>query len=174
MMILLSLILAVSTCLPSEDAAGDVPELEVLDHYAGVWDVEMTIDPLDPNREGKSFRGEVEAKWSVGGRFMEQTGSYRLSEEGQPIVIKTLMTYDTDERQYHYWLFLSSGGVRESRGHWNEQKKTMTSTMKSADGDVTTTTADFSKAGEENWTIETRHADNSLAFRIHGKNTRRK
>lgn len=59
-------------------------------------------------------------------------------------------------------------------GQWNEQKETMTSTMKSADGDITTTTADFSKAGEENWTVETRHADNSLAFRMHGKNTRRK
>lgn len=57
-------------------------------------------------------------------------------------------------------------------GQWNEQKKTMTSTMKSADGDITTT-ADFSKTGEENLTIETRRADNSLAFRIHGKNTRR-
>ena len=174
MTILMQMILVVSAFLPSEDPVADVPELKALDHYAGTWDVEMTIVPRDPNQQGKTFRGQVEAKWVVGGRFLEQTGTYRLSETGQPLVIKTLMTYDTAEKQYHYWLFLSSGGVRESRGQWNEQTKTMTSTMKSADGDVTTTTADFSTAGEENWTIETRHVDNSIAFRITGKNTRRK
>lgn len=150
-----------------------VPELEALNSYLGKWDSEFTIVSHDKDPLDEKFTGKVEANWAVGGRFLEQTGTYTLNSTSPPLVIKTLMTFDVNDQKYRYHFFDSSGEHQESTGKWSAEKKTMTSTMRESDGDEMTTIADFSKPGVENWTIVIRDTKNNSTTKISGKNTRR-
>ena len=78
-------------CVPivaSADEIGpakDVPELQVLEMYAGTWDVKVT---------GNEFtKGVDTAHWILGGRFLEQSG-FIVSENGTNLVeITTIYTF---------------------------------------------------------------------------------
>ncbi len=149
-----------------------VPQLEALCHYEGTWDSEFTVVSHDQGSINEKFTGKVEAKWVVGGRFLEQTGTYILDSASPPLVIKTLMTFDVNDQEYKYHFFDSSGEHQESTGKWDPEKKTMTSIMKESDGSVMTTVADFSQPGVENWTIEIKNAKQNSITNVTGKNTR--
>jgi hypothetical protein len=151
-----------------------VPELEALSSYLGNWDSEFTIVSHDKDSIDEKFTGKVEANWSVGGRFLEQTGTYTLDSNSPPMVIKTLMTFDVNDQKYRYHFFDSTGEHRVSTSSWNAEKKTMTSTMREPDGEEMITTADFSAPGIETWTIVITSAKNQSTTKITGKNTRRK
>ena len=88
----------------------DVPELQVLQHYAGTWDVELT-----GNGSGK---GEVTAKWILGGRFLEQAGVMH-SPDGPGIGVTTLFTFDTQAGKYRSWMFLSNGSTNQAEMTWD-------------------------------------------------------
>ncbi len=150
------------------------PEREALNHYAGTWDSQFTIRPLSDHDEPKSFGGVVEAGWIVGERFLEQTGTYQMGDGSQPLVIKTIMSWDNAQQCYRYDYYISSGEIRRSTGRWDTDKKTMTSRFDDdADGRVTTIVADFSRPGVENWSIETRNREGQTVLRVEGANTRR-
>ncbi|MGI9517941.1 MAG: hypothetical protein ACR2NP_12890 [Pirellulaceae bacterium] len=146
--------------------------LQVLDGYAGEWNVELTIHALDDSGSDKQYTGSVSAQWVVNNQFMDQTGRYQIGDSG--IVIKTLMTFDESRGEFHYWYFMETGETRESTGRWDETTQIMTSTMTATDNDdVVTITADFSKPGVESWMIETKNSDGRLSGRISGTNTRK-
>ena len=145
---------------------------EVLDHYVGEWDVEFTLEATDANNTDQEFSGSVVGKWIVEKNFVDQTGRYSVGD--QQIVIKTIMSFDADRDEYHFWYFLSDGQIRESIGKWNQEKMTMTSEMKDPNSDnVVTIVADFSKPGVESWTIDTKRVDGKTISRIRGVNTKR-
>ncbi len=158
----------------SEGPQSSIPELNVLSNYAGNWDSEFRIKSMGSEQETEKFTGTVEGKWAVGGRYLEQTGTYVLSSNSPPMVIKTMMTFDVDDQDYRYDLFVSSGGHSESRGKWDAEKKTMTSIMHEDDGRTMTTIADFSQPGIETWTIEIQDSSGETTSTIKGINTRRK
>ncbi len=149
-------------------------KLQVLDHYQGIWDCQFTLSPQQESDEAKTFTGFVEGKWVVGNKFLEQTGSYRLSESSSPIVIRTMMSFDEKQQRYQYDYFNSTGDIQRSFGTWDEEAKTMTSTMTDKNsGNVTTIRADFSTADSEHWTIETKDTNGKLIMKIVGTNTKR-
>ncbi len=151
------------------------PELCALQHYVGVWDSQFTIASEEKDNASKSFTGDVEGKWVVGGQFLEQTGQYRLSESASPLIIRTMMSFDKQQQRYQYDYFNSSGGIQRSLGKWDAVAKTMTSRMTDEkDGNITTIVADFSTDGVEHWTIETRNREGKTVLKIVGTNTRRK
>ena len=147
-------------------------ERHALKNYEGVWDCKFTIQPQSEGDDPKSFTGVVEGKWVVGEKFLEQTGSYRLDESSEPLVIKTMMSFDVENKRYRYDYFMSSGEVQRSFGKWDADAKTMTSTM-TDDGKVTSIVADFSRENVESWTIETRNEDGKTITKVVGTNTRR-
>jgi hypothetical protein len=142
-----------------------VPELKVLDHYAGLWDTEIT------SANAPFAKGKVTAKWVVGGRFLQQTADM----EDSPYRFMSLMTYDPGKKRYRTWIFLSDGTTAESEGRWDAKRKVMTSiSSKDEQGGFSTTTADFSEPGVETWKIVYQDGTGNAAGQMSGKNTRTK
>ena len=134
--------------LEAEDGPSkDIPELQALNHYAGTWEVTLA--------DGR--KGEAVGRWILNGRYLEQTGKLDIDPK---LEIKTIMTYDASKKAYRSWSFFSNGMTVEGAGTWDESRKTMTTTSKSAELNTTsTTTAVFSEANTEKWKIVTK--DNS-------------
>lgn len=144
--------------------AKDVPELQVLQHYAGTWDVVLD------NVAGKN---EVTAKWILGGRFLEQSGVMH-SPDGPDIWVTTLFTFDTPAGKYRSWTFVSNGSTNQAEMTWDANAKTMTSvTQPDANGVRAKVTADFSTAGKERWKFLYTDRDGQQVGEMAGENTRR-
>ena len=151
----------------AEDAgpAKDVPELQVLQHYAGTWDVVM---------DNAASKNESNAKWILGGRFLEQAGVMQLPD-GPDIWVTTLFTFDTQTQKYRSWTFVSNGSTNQAEMTWNATAKTMTSVIKPDENGVSgTVTADFSTAGKERWRFVYRDRDGQQVGEMSGVNTLRK
>ena len=150
-------------------------DLEVLQHYEGMWDCEFSIESQTNKDDIKKFTGVVEGKWILGDKFLDQTGKYTLDDSSPALIIKTMMSFDKKHQRYQYDYFFSSGEVQRSFGQWDNVAKTMTSKMvPDKNGNTTTIVADFSQPDIESWTIETRNRDGELTTRMVGKNTRKK
>ena len=150
----------------AEDAgpAKDVPELQVLQHYAGTWDVVM---------DNADSKGVATAKWILGGRFLEQSGA--MHSPGNPdIWVTTLFTFDAEKKQYRCWTFVSNGAISQSEMTWDAKSKTMTSVAQpDANGVRATNTADFSTTGKERWRFVYRDRDDQQVGEMSGVNTLR-
>ena len=146
-----------------------VPELKVLDHYAGEWTVEFA------NKDIPFLNAKVTAKWILDGRFLEQSGDLVDRNGAAGFKLKTLMTFDKNKNAYRSWTFTSDGSSLENDCVWDEKAKTMTSISKKTEGEgFTTTTADFSQPDVENWKIAISDAAGKVTSEIVGKNTRQK
>jgi hypothetical protein len=158
-----------AAALPAEESDGpakDVPELKVLSNYVGTWDVEMN--------NGQPVKGQATAQWILGGRFVEQTGSLHSADGKLILQIRTLMTWDPKQKAYRSWTFASNGFVGEGRGTWNPETRTMTSISRIEEADqASTTTADFSQAGIEKWSIVIKDESGDDVSEVKGTNTRR-
>lgn len=144
----------------------DVPELQVLQHYAGTWDVELT-----GNGSGK---GEATAKWILGGRYLEQSGV--IHNLGSPdIWITTLFTFDPGKQKYRVWTFASNGSTGQAEMTWDAKAKVMTSVSPpDMNGIRSTNTADFSTPGKERWHFRYTDRDGQQVGEMSGVNTLRK
>jgi hypothetical protein len=162
------LLFACVTCpaLAEDGPSKEVPELKALSHYVGQWDVVVTSQTM------ADFKGQATAEWVLNGRFVEQTGVLESGDGSTVLKLKTLMTYDPRAKSYRLWSFFSNGTVVEAAGTWDAEKKTMTSIHRDG-GMTTTTTADFSKEGTEQWKIVTTNAQNAVVSELSGTNTRR-
>jgi len=146
-----------------------VPELKVLDHYAGEWTVEFV------NKDIPFVNTKVTAKWILDGRFLEQSGDLADRNGAEGFKLKTLMTFDKNKNAYRSWTFTSDGSALENDCVWDDKAKTMTSISKKIEGEgFTTTTADFSQPGVEHWKIAISDATGKVTGEISGKNTREK
>lgn len=146
--------------------AKDVPELHVLQHYHGDW--EVTIE----NSGGST--GEVAARWILGGRYLEQSGVVR-NPGGPNMWITTLFTFDTSTRKYRVWTFASNGSTGQAEMSWDAASKTMTSTARpDANGIRSTNTADFSTPGKERWHFRYTDRNGKQVGEMKGENTLRK
>jgi hypothetical protein len=152
-----------------EGPSSKVPELKVLDHYAGEWTVEFA------NKDISLGGTKSTARWVLGGRFLEQTGDVIDKNGETALKLKTLMTFDAKRNTFRSWIFTSDGSVMENDCVWDEKAKTMTSISKKIEGEgFTTTTADFSEPDVENWKIAITDAAGKVTAEIVGKNTRQK
>ena len=146
--------------------AEGLPELQALSHYLGTWDVVVTTG------DSPFKRGTSTARWILGGKFLQQTGSIASADGKQTLETTTLMTYDQEEKRYRMWTFLSDGVPSEWSGNWDEQTRTMT-TVRRGGGTVTTTTANFPGGGVEEWTMVVKNGDGGVVAELSGRNTRR-
>lgn len=162
------LTLAVSASVQAENdaPAKDVPELQVLQHYHGDWDVELT--------GSGSGKGEVSVRWILGGRYLEQSGV--MHNPGNPdLWITSLFTFDPGKQKYRVWTFVSNGSTSQAEMTWDEKSKTMTSTAPpDANGIRATNTADFSTPGKERWHFRYTDRDGQQVGEMRGENTLRK
>ena len=148
--------------------SADVPELKVLDHYAGTWDVQIA------SKEFPFSKGQDSARWILDGRFLQQSGELRSQEGSAVLKVTTLMTYDPAGKVYRSWTFMSDGAAIESEGTWDPKARVMTSvSRKDGNGGFLTTTADFSEPGVETWKIVYTDRDGKVVSETSGKNTRR-
>ena len=153
----------------------DVPELQVLKHWIGTWDVEMTTRPNADLPRGMRAKGPTTAEWVLDGRFVQQSGTLKPDDGSPALQATTLMTYDPRKKVYRSWMFFSTGFVSESEGKWDEKTRTLTSTSRDAESGTTTTTkATFAEDGTESWSIVSKDREGKVVNETTGKNTRRK
>jgi hypothetical protein len=153
----------------------DVPELQVLKHWIGVWDVEMTVKPNADLPRGMRAKGATTAEWVLDGRFVQQTGTLKPDDGSPAMQVTTLMTYDPRKKVYRSWMFFSTGSVSESEGQWDEKARTMTSTSRDAEsGRTTTIKAVFTEDGSESWSFVERDREGKVVSETAGKNARQK
>lgn len=156
-------VFGMATVCEAQDS--DVPELKVLRHYVGEWDVKIS--------EHEELNAVVKAKWILDGRFVQQTSTIKDASGDVVMVLTTLMTYDTGKKTYRSWSFTSAGTTSEGVASWDEESKTMTTRGEEDDGGSTTITATFAKDGEEHWSIATENVSGGAASVITGVNARR-
>jgi hypothetical protein len=153
----------------------DVPELQVLTHWVGKWDIAMTVKPNADLPKGMQAKGVETTQWVLNGRFVEQTGSLELGDDAPGIKVTTLMTYDPRKGAYRSWQFFSTGVVREFEGRWDEKTRTMTSMSRDTEsGTKATINATFAADGTETWRIIESNRDGKVVSETTGKNTPRK
>lgn len=139
----------------------EIPELEVLENYVGIWETEV-----DTNK------GQTTTKWILGGRFVEKFEDLRSGD----VSIKRLsiMTYDVKKKVYRIWEFAGGNGFAgESEGHWDAKKRTMTFVQRDS-GNILTTVSDFSEAGMEKLQMVTKDAKGKIIENISGRSIRKK
>jgi hypothetical protein len=155
--------------------AKDVPELQVLNHWIGQWDDDVTIKPNAGLPKGMRAKGAVTAEWVLDGRFVQQTSTLLPGDGAPGMKVTTLMTYDPRKRVYRSWMFFPTGAASESEGRWDEASRTMTSTSHDADsGGTATIKATFAADGTESWSFLERDRDGKVVGETTGKNTPRK
>lgn len=166
--LILAVLSFVTPAIAAENGpAEDVPELKVLNNYAGKWDAAITL------KDSQFESGEIIADWILDGRFLRQTIAIKVANSDKPLRMSTMMSYDPDQQRYRFWRFVSNGNVSESSGTWDAKTKTMTSV--GTDHDLTaTTTASFAKDGVEDWKIVVKDASGNEVATITGTNTRKK
>jgi hypothetical protein len=155
--------------------AKDVPELQVLEHWVGTWDDDVTFKPNADLPKGRHAKGSVTAEWILDGRFVQQIATLQPDDAAPAMKVMMLMTYDARKKVYRSWMFFSSGVVRELEGQWDAKSRTMTSTSCDAQtGGTMTITATFAEDGVERWTIVEKDRDAKVLAEIAGTNTRRR
>jgi Protein of unknown function (DUF1579) len=173
--LLTGMILISSACAEApQGPAKDVPELQVLNHYVGKWDVAMTVKP-GGDQPKVTRKAVATTEWVLDGRFVQQTGTLEPSDGAPGLKLTTLMTYDPRKKVYRSWTFGSDGFTSDSEGTWDEKARTMMWTSRGgADGATTATKAAFAGDGTESWSIVTKDREGKVVHEMSGKNTRRK
>src|SRR4051812_48136926 len=154
--------------------AGDVPELKVLEHWVGEWDVEMTVKPADGAAGGTKAKGTAKAEWVLDGRFVQETWTLEGEDGSPPMKGITLMTYDPGKKAYRSWTFFSNRSASQAEGRWDEKARALTSKARDPQGGATTTVASFAEDGTQTWSIVEKDRDGKVLAEITGTTRRAK
>ena len=157
----------------AQGLSSEIPELKVLNHYAGKWDGTMTFKP-NGDEKGTPSTGSSTGEWIHDGRFLRQTWSLKGSDALPAMNGSTIMTYDPQKKTYRSWNFTSTGQMAECQGAWDAKSKTMTWTMRDdGNGGASVTKASFPEDGVESWSILVKDGSGKVVADLNGKNTRR-
>ena len=160
---------------PATGPTKEIPELQVLQHYAGSWDCEIRVKPNDRQPKGGQTKGVSHGEWILDGRFFRQSWTAEGSDDIPGMKGNNVWTYDPEKETYRIWGFASNGGAVESRAKWDAKTKTMTSTILDSDKGVTVVTkATFPEEGTELWTTVIQDGAGQVLMEMSGKNVRRK
>jgi hypothetical protein len=171
--LLLSLFLGAAA---SEEPVGPnklVPELQLLQRWAGKWDLTMTYK-VGNKGEQADVTGTATGKWVLNGYFLEQ--KYSLGGKGASLHLTgtVTMSYDPSQNLYQRWVFVSNGHRSESLGKWDEKSRTMTWSFRQANGVTIVTRVTCTDDDTETWTEVILNPDEKIISEMSGKNTRRK
>lgn len=135
----LSLILSLITAFGSSTLADDntqrAPEFQVLDHFVGNWDLQVT-ETLSGG-EPASYESTSIRTWSRGGGFIR----FEDVAKGRPET-HILMTYDPEEKNYPA-VFMSGPSRFNLTGTWDESTRVMSFTGTLPDGNRLSSTHRF-------------------------------
>jgi hypothetical protein len=150
------------------DDDGKTSELKVLDHYVGVWNVEIVS-------KNPFVTGTAKAEWVLNGRFVQQESEAHSADGKSSAKYKILFTYDPIRKKYRRWVFVSDGMTSEGEGVWDAAARTMTFVTRDAQvGSTMTVTSDFSAPEIETWHIVNTDRAGKVLFERSGQNTRQK
>lgn len=148
----------------------NTPELKVLEHYIGKWDIQITsLASTDEVKLG----GQAKAKWIAGGRYVQQQVTMRVAPQAPTINIENIMGWDPEEKTYRVWSFSSHDTPKEFKSKWDAEKKTMRSVSEIGPGITATTTANFSTDGKEVWKIVIASEDRGKLAEISGESSKK-
>jgi hypothetical protein len=150
----------------AEGPASEVPELQLLNLYAGQWEDEIAGRP-------DVKRTEV-GEWILRGRFLRQSWSTESTDGAPPASGLTLMTFDTDRKVYRSWAFLATGSVIENEGVWDPVTKTFTWGHRVPESSETVTTrTSFVDESVQSWSIVKTDAQEKVLREVAGRSLRR-
>ncbi len=145
----------------------NTPELEVLNHYAGIWDDEIA--------GATSLRRTEVGEWVLDGTFLRQSWITEASEGIPKAAGITMMTFDVARTVYLSWSFLAIGSVVHNQGEWDPISRTMTWIDRlGGTGDIVTTTARFIGDVTNIWSIVERDAKGQVVREATGTSVRRR
>lgn len=151
----------------------EIPELALLDHFAGEWNNEVTVKTADDSERTKTT-GAATGEWILDGRFLEQTWSVEAKDGFPGLKGTTIRTYDPDRKKYRSWTFHSSGYTQADSGEWDEKARTFTWTARDRARNLTTSTkSSFPEDGQEQWSVVTKDADGKVVVEVTGTSSRR-
>jgi len=157
----------------AEGPTKDVPQLKVLDYYAGEWKSEFSLSPAGDTTTAQHFKGKVVSKWILNGKFLQQTGTYEAGDNQPPVMYTTLYTYDAKHQTYRYWTFDSSGGSSQSEGTWDQTTKVMTWQGQDEQTKLKSILeSNHSKSDVNPWSITIKTEQGQPVIEINGNNTR--
>jgi len=100
----------------------DIPELKVLERWAGKWQSDITQKKSVWFPNGETGKATADMGWVLGGRYLQgKAKAVESSYQGT-----WLITYDLAHKAYRQWYFDSMGGASELSGKWDETNQTMT------------------------------------------------
>ena len=151
----------------ANDAPKRSPELHVLDHFVGDWDVEAVIQPTDG--EKVSYKVISRRSWSRSGGFI------RFEDEqptGQP-EFHMLWTYDAEAKNYPA-AGMNGPSSFELTGTWDEATKTMTSRVTYPDGNRLVAAHRFVTKDRAEASGKITNSDGEVVVKLSWNQTRRK
>jgi hypothetical protein len=150
----------------AEGPSPEVPELKLLDHYAGQWEDEIAGRP-------DMHRTEL-GEWILGGRFLRQSWSSESTNETPSAHGLTLMTFDTTAKVFRSWAFLATGAVIENEGVWDAITKTFTWGHRLLDtAETVITKASFADGAAQTWSIVKTDDHGHVVREVAGRSLRR-
>jgi hypothetical protein len=102
-----------------QDSSAPPPEMKALERLVGTWKVEQENKVPEQARLTYVLKGQS----ILGGRFVQQMGS---PHDGTKPTQMGMYTYDSSEKNYRYWFFMSSGFFTDITGTWDESSQTFT------------------------------------------------
>jgi hypothetical protein len=150
----------------AEGPAPEVPELQVLQHYGGQWEDEISGKP--------GMRRIETGEWILHGRFLRQSWSMEAGEDVPPASGLTLMTFDSERRAYRSWSFLATGSVIENEGVWDAITKTFTWGHRlSETAETVVTKATFLDEATQSWSIVKTDGHGKVTREVSGRSCRK-
>jgi len=153
----------------ADGAPNRSPELQVLEHYLGVWDVKTTIKPT--GAEEITVTSVSRRSWTIGGTFVQfQDTGHSLPEA---LEYQLLWTYDPVAKNYPGVMMNGphSGAIT---GVWDEKTKTMHWKGKMGNGLTVEGRDRFIGNGRTEASGVFKNPDGDVVLEISWSNTRRK
>ena len=153
----------------ADDEPKRSPELNVLNHFIGTWDVQFVGQPTDGDKI--TFKSVSRRNWSRGGqfiRFEDPPGEQQDNPE-----FHMLLTYDSKANKYPGVIMM--GPARSDiTGTWDGKSNAMSFNIKPADGTVVTVTHRFVAEDRAEVSGEYRNSDGQLLMKASWNQSRRK
>ncbi len=142
----------------------DVPEAAQLKVYVGKFKLEVT-EPIKAS-------GEVEGKWALDGRYVQQTFTLKDDKGHLAITGTNIFTFDKKKNMYRSWRFFSNGDTADFTGIWDAQKQSMTWTEPNPDNKgMLRMVGTFDKSGAQVWVITMEDSSGKVETEIRGSHT---
>ena len=150
-----------------QDSSAPPPEMKALEKLVGTWKVEQENKVPEQGTVTYVLKGQS----ILSGRFVQQLGS---SNNAVKPTQMGMYTYDSNEKNYRYWFFMSSGFFTDFTGTWDESSQTFTFTDWLPRRGGATITQRFLDKNTFVFSMTTKDAGGKVVYQMEGKAVRQK